>query len=124
PRQRQRLTLACHGGLEAGVPSEAALRRQASCPGLSRRAAGARFPVPRPWPARPAYRRPNAYTLLLLVGAVKHSVPQYPEPQYTLPSTIAAPPVSEPPLAKLHKIFPVAASRAYMLVPVTASDPP
>ena len=28
-----------------------------------------------------AYLRPKAYTLLLLVGAVKHSVPQYPEPQ-------------------------------------------
>jgi hypothetical protein len=27
------------------------------------------------------YPRPKAYTLLLLVGAVKHSVPQYPEPQ-------------------------------------------
>src|SRR5580692_11639242 len=30
---------------------------------------------------QPAYRRPNAYTLSLLVGAVKHAVPQYPEPQ-------------------------------------------
>jgi len=33
-------------------------------------------------------------------------------PQKTLPPTIEAPPVTEPPLAKLHKIFPVAASRA------------
>jgi hypothetical protein len=34
-----------------------------------------------------------------------------------------APPVTEPPLAKLHGIVPVAASRAYMLVPALASDP-
>ena len=56
-------------------------------------------PCARAVTARPAYPRPNAYTLLLLSGGVvplRHAVPQYPEPQYTLPSTIAAPPVTEP----------------------------
>ncbi len=39
---------------------------------------------------------------------------EYPEPQNTCPSTIAAPALHEPPLAKLQSTWPLAACKAYM----------
>src|SRR5258706_9903239 len=58
---------------------------------------------------RPAFGMVKAYTLLLpMPGAML----RYPEPQYTLPSTIDGASMTEPPLAKVNRTAPVRASIA------------
>src|SRR5450432_1820632 len=57
------------------------------------------------------YRGANANTWLFgFPGAIC----AYPEPQYTTPSAIDGPSITEPPLSKLQRIFPVLADSAYI----------